>query len=1074
MTETRSQLQLAFGRNLRESQHRSGDNYGCISPRGIVAMVENPQSLAKQDAPWFLPTSYRAHDARQYEAQRRRGEFHLLVLDIDRGNLFLDELKGILTKVIGLAAYLVYATKSATKDNRKWRVLIPVNSPISGEDYEETAKAFMLEMEQASLGRLILDPAAARPAQVFYLPNRGDHYEYAIISGEYLYDPPVQTPPARLAVPVSTKAMPKQPTESKSNGGNVRLCIQKFNDTHDLVEQMHRYGYVRNGNTNDFRSPLQTTESYATRVYPDSKKWVSHSGSDAAAGLGSAKGNFVWGDAFDLYRHYEHGGSFESAIASILATSDTNPTNSNAASSPRIDLPHPATLDGSGLQYLETVLDEHRGDPAYVYAVALRLSSRVPHQWSLNTLQNFISDYAELPLIKNIMFRVERFIDSRKTVAMKPSTLGIACIRTNVSGRLMDHELVQVDRLTPLSIEALEKGGVFAIRAPMGAGKTQEIGRPLVDWAKKNNRSIMAIAHRVSLVAEMARRLGLSDYRNFPNIDPRRLAICLPSILKEYAQTKPEVLFIDEILQTLQFLVSEDCCSTREGGPDAVFKALCKLIREAHVVVVADAGLSDICIEILAYCRPHDSIQTIHMHPLQTEKVADIYCGSSLKVRDAVSFLVMEELRAGGKVWFAVESPKLAKALAKRFTFSGFSVLCVHSEVKGKDNVAALLADADFNSRKYDIVIASPVISSGVSIEHREQPHFTLGAYIGGGWVAIPADAMQQIGRVRYLQRFILGIEANNVASGGQVWTEEIAGRVSAARLEQSSTLIGPFDGLVAHFKATHENARSDFGAGLYWHLEGAGWAVNRNEIVASDGAVSEISKALREERECALQEVDHIDDDTSDFLRRSPLTEETAIRLEAYAIQQAFAVERVTSDELSLWANGSFAHSIERFEDAFGVGQADQRQTSQIVHRPMRVARTLAYAKLLDGVDIRAADWGTPEVMKGIVDRMMLEPQLYVSIDILPKKYAARFQRKDGSHKPIRRPQNVGKVMTDFLLQLGLKANKTTQRIDGQQMRVIGTDMELFGRVQQVADRRAERGAARVFEWSEDDDPDL
>lgn len=1071
MNETRSQLQLAFGRNLRDSQHRSGDNYGCISPRGIVAMVENPLSSAKQDAPWFLPTSYRAHDARQHEAQRRRGVFHLFVLDIDQGNLSLEELKGILIKVIGLAAYLVYATKSATKDNRKWRVLIPVNSPISGEDYEATATAFMLEMEQASLGRLILDPAAARPAQVFYLPNRGDHYEYAIISGEYLYYPPARPPTERLAVVAPTKATPKQPTERKSNGSTVILCIQQFNDTHDLVEQMHRYGYVRNGNTNDFRSPLQTTESYATRVYPDNNRWVSHSGSDAAAGLGSAKGNYVWGDAFDLFRHYEHGGSFDSAIASISANKPTNP---NAASSPRIDLPHPATLDGSGLQYLKTVLDEHRGDPAYVFAVALRLSSRVPHQWSSKNVGDFISDYAELPFIKKIMYSVDQFIERRKTAAMKPSILGIACISTNVNGRVMEHELVQVYRLTPLFIDTLERGGVFAIRAPMGAGKTQEIGRPLVDWAKKSNRSIMAIAHRVSLVAEMARRLGLSDYRSFPNIDPLRLAICLPSILKEYAQTKPEVLFIDEILQALQFLVSEDCCSTKEGGPDAVFKALCKLIKEAHVVVVADAGLNDICIEILAYCRPNDSIQTIHMHPQQTEKVADIYCGSSSKVRGAVSFLVMKELQAGGRVWFAVESPKLAKALAKRFTFSGYSVICVHGEVKGKDNVAALLADADFNSRKYDIVIASPVISSGVSIEHRDQPHFTLGAYIGGGWVTTPADAMQQIGRVRYLKRFILGIEANNIASGGQVWTEEIAGRVSAARLEQSSTLIGPFDSLVAHFKATHENARSDFGAGLYWHLESAGWKVNRNEIVAADGAVSEISKALKEERDDALQEVEHIDDDTADFLRRSPLTEEIAIRLEAYAIQQAFAVERVTSDELSLWANGSFAHSIERFEDAFCVGQADQRQASQIVHRQMRAARRLAYAKLLDGVDIRAADWGTPEVMEGIVDRMMLEPQLYVSIDILPKKYSARFQRKDGSHKRIRRPKNLGKVMTDFLLQLGLNANKTRQRIDGQQMRVIGTDMELFDRVQQVAERRADRGAARAFDWSEDDDPDL
>jgi putative DNA primase/helicase len=400
--------------------------------------------------------------------------------------------------------------------------------------------------------------------------------------------------------------------------------------------------------------------------------------------------------------------------------------------------------------------------------------------------------------------------------------------------------------------------------------------------------------------------------------------------------------------------------------------------------------------------------------------------------------------------------------------------LCVHSEVKGQESVAAFLADADLNSRKYDIVIASPVISSGVSIEHRDGAHFTLGAYVGGGWATTPADAMQQMGRVRYLRRFIVGIEKNNSASGGQVWSEEIRGRVRAANLEQSSTLFETFDGLIAHLKATHENARSDFGAGLYWHLEAGGWEVLRKEIVVVDEAVSQIAKQLTEDHKNALQAVGHVDDCTANLLRRMPETEETAIILEAYAIQQAFAVDVVTEDELLFWDNGSFARNIERFEDAFGIGAVDLEQASQIVHRSMRAARRLAYVKLLDGIDIRSPDWGTPAVLEKIVDRMMLEPELYVSTDILPKKYAARRKRRDDTYKPIKRPTNVGIVGEEILTRLGLKATKTRTRIDGLQVRVVGTDMDVFARVLVIAERRGARKAATTFEWGEDEAPYL
>ena len=1074
MNDKRSTLGLAFGAGIRATHLKSGEAYGAISPAKIAQMARDPQSVSKSEGWWFLPSSYRAHDARQHDAQRSRGEFHMLVLDIDQGDLPLVTVRGLLQESIGSVAYLIYATKSASQGNRKWRVLVPVASPIKGQVYEQVASAFMERLAEESEGRLISDRAAARPGQVFFLPNRGEFYEFEIEDDDLLYDPPA------LTICVETTAIPPalgvqaQKKAAKTARSGDTSPIKHFNETHDLVDVLQRYGYVRDGQSDHFRSPLQTTLSFATRIYVETGRWVSQSESDAAAGLGKVKNGYIWGDAFDLYSHFEHGGNTPKAVATWAKQAGIAEAEPVAPKASPVDLPAPATLDGSGLAYLQKVLDEHRGKAAEVFAVALRLSLRVPHQWSSEVVRNFISGYAESSIISAIMYVVDRIVSQRKAQALSPSRLGAARMQTKANGIVGHHECEEVDRLAQLPDNQLEAGGIFAIRAPMASGKTQHVGRPLADWAKKNNRSMMAIAHRVSLVAEMARRLVLSDYRDHPNIDPRRLAVCLPSILKEYAQTKPEVVFIDEILQAVQFLVSEGCCRTSEGGPADVFNALCKLIRDAHVVVVADATLNDLCIEFLSFCRPGESIKIIEMLPAKTGKVADIYCGSPKSVQGAVGGLLLKELEAGGKVWAAVESPNLAKTLQKYFTTQGYRVLCAHSEVKGQREVAAFLANADVNSCKYDIVIASPVISSGVSVEHRDRAHFTLGAYVGGGWATTPADAMQQLGRVRYLKRFIVGIEKNNAARGGQIWAGEIKGRVAAANLERSSSKLGTFDGLIAHLKATHENGRSDFGAGLYWHLEASGWELHRKEIVVVDEAVSQIGKLLTEEHECALIAVGHVDDDTADLLRRMPLTEEMAIRLEAYVIQQAFAVDVVTEDELLLWANGWFARQIERFEDAFGIGEVEQESGSQIVHRPMRAARRVAYERLLSSVDIGSPDWGTPEVLQRIVDRIMVEPDLYVTLGILPRKYASRRQRRDGSYKPPQRPKKVGIVAEEILTRLGLKATKTRTRIDGQQVRVIGTDMEYFARILKIAERRAARKAAGTFDWGEDDDTNL
>lgn len=94
--------------------------------------------------------------------------------------------------------------------------------------------------------------------------------------------------------------------------------IERFNAAHRIEDLMLRHGYEAASNGHSWQSPLQQSGSFATRVYhydDGTERWVSHSESDAEAGLGreSASGARS-GDAFDLYVFYEHNGDRHAAL----------------------------------------------------------------------------------------------------------------------------------------------------------------------------------------------------------------------------------------------------------------------------------------------------------------------------------------------------------------------------------------------------------------------------------------------------------------------------------------------------------------------------------------------------------------------------------------------------------------------------------------------------------------------------------------------------------------------------------------------------------------------------------------
>lgn len=312
-------ITLSDGRlNLHASV---GLDYSTITGREIAAMVLAPQSVPKSSARWFMSSSYTGFDARDHAVQRERGSFWWFCIDVDKNNMALSDLQQVLEAVVPGVSRLIYATRSSTEEARRWRVLIPLSQPLSGADYSEMALAFFDLLEEASGGTCVPDRKLALTGQIVYLPNRGDHYEQEVFRGKPLnltQDHPVtrRCMYERAADEEARREVAARRAQKASELPKVAegaTPVQRFNAANKISDLLPRYGYERLGQTDSWRSPHQTSGTFATRDYGD--YWVSLSGSDASAGLGSpSKTGARFGDSFDLYVAFEHAGVFEAAV----------------------------------------------------------------------------------------------------------------------------------------------------------------------------------------------------------------------------------------------------------------------------------------------------------------------------------------------------------------------------------------------------------------------------------------------------------------------------------------------------------------------------------------------------------------------------------------------------------------------------------------------------------------------------------------------------------------------------------------------------------------------------------------
>src|SRR5690554_3544627 len=145
-----------------------------ITMADIIKMAANPSSQAKIEAQWFIPSTLLS---RNFAEQHAKGLFWALWADVDEpeGTTFKG-LVSVADRII-YGDYFAYTSRSATEEEQKARLIIPLAHAVDGTEWLILQKILNDKLEKEGITP---DRVTERTGQLCYLPNRGEFYAYHV------------------------------------------------------------------------------------------------------------------------------------------------------------------------------------------------------------------------------------------------------------------------------------------------------------------------------------------------------------------------------------------------------------------------------------------------------------------------------------------------------------------------------------------------------------------------------------------------------------------------------------------------------------------------------------------------------------------------------------------------------------------------------------------------------------------------------------------------------------------------------------------------------------------------------
>lgn len=677
-------------------------------------------------------------------------------------------------------------------------------------------------------------------------------------------------------------------------------------------------------------------------------------------------------------------------------------------------------LDAWDLGYIESPQEVLDTTDSWIEAskaalwVALAKAQEYPAFITLDGIRRAIDyDLVHYQTITSIMKRVQWSIYQRKRVALsaiKPAAWGNKHIYKCVAS------LEDFQSETPVTL----------VSAPMGAGKTKRVIKPF----SQRSRSFVAIAHRRSLIADLASGLGVKSYDSIKSVDAvmaeEKIAICLPStqsaVFKPFMDKVANVA-IDEISQNIRFTNSKEC-RVIGADQDAIFTGLKQIISEACEVIACDASIDQTTIDFFEQARPDEKFTIVEQAPTNKDRTAWIYT-------ERADFLaeISMELNRGGKVWLAVESAEKAEVLDQIFR-ERFKVITITSKNAKTKAVKAFLDGIEEKSREYDLVIASPAISSGVSVEHEGNPHFTMIAGMASGFSICFSDFAQMLGRVRYVKDYHIFLQPNNKRNDHVNAQSILTGLRQAAAFEGVQFKENDYSLFKAKIDTTEEIYRADFANGLVWFLRHFCFDVRPKKSAQPDEALSEymsqLTKEAKEEHRRKIQDAAIVTRDQAEQLAAlQSMTEEQFYSLLAFRLRKSFNFphdHEISEIDLAMFEG---LPKVDRFARILGLTHNNDDSDLNIALRKFEKAQVEAAMIIFDGVDF---GYMNSEACDSIIKRVATNQHRFLlsALKLVPSAYGQWKEDKSGKLKPYPIPAKTSKSVAAILSKFGLEWKRT------------------------------------------------
>ncbi|MBD1865686.1 MULTISPECIES: plasmid replication protein, CyRepA1 family [Trichocoleus] len=642
-------------------------------------------------------------------------------------------------------------------------------------------------------------------------------------------------------------------------------------------------------------------------------------------------------------------------------------------------------------------------------------------------------------------------------------------------------QVLNIPDLSKASLD-IPDHGIIALKSGKGTGKTKAIGA-----AVARSGALLLLTHRIALGRNLSGRIGC-DWKS--DIDrangeflsdsgyTARIGLCVDSLLAINPQKFVGCdLVVDEAEQVLRHLLTSSTCN-QEGKRPALLARLTDLVKVARRVILADADISDRSINYFKALRGENT-------PLYL--IRNDYKSNGYPVRfieaakdDAVITELLADVKAGHRIFVAIDAKSGSKAIAKliadlQAVRPGIRVMLVNSETSGDEPQTKLIQHINERVRDYDVLIVTPSLSTGASIEVE---HFdkVYGIFFG---VLSDSDIAQFLARVRSnVPRTVwcekTGKNFSNVSKSEYPFLLKEALRLRWHReAELLRTSLGCPDTLSAstfeiewdvnpHIKLWSEIA-ADINTSM-WNLrenvlerllsEG-----NQVEVVSAgddlDGGslMKEARKQVEAERCVAIAGARLLDQSERAALEsKEALAYEDSLALEKTRLSEFYCVNEVAPSLVEMDQEGRLRMQLLELEGLL-YGTAAERDLKALEKQFKWKKGVLPFDQLYN------------EMRRHARERLGLKEFLDPTREWAVAEFKSLGEKVRGAGKQI--PESLGfnpskmddaSIFQRLMQQLGVSVSNRRQGPRGQQIKLYRIDKEKWDELQAILERRAER----------------